>query len=374
MSHKQHILVLSSWYPTRINEFLGNFVQRQARLFSSEHFVTVLHTKAEKECQSIELQDRVDGNFREVIVYHPKGKNRLQSYLFQKKAFQQGLQKISGISMIHSHVILPKGWQFIAAKKQFKCPLIVTEHASYYRNEIKEKRSFIERIILKKMVKKIDLLTAVSPFLRTDLQVEFRTKKIEILPNHIDNKLFTPTKKENATKKEFLHVSTLDEEVKNPKGIIDACQMLVARNKNDFHLTIVSDESTKKWEEYRNQCGLSEYISFHGPIEWQSLPPFYQQSDAFILFSDYETFSIVLGEAWACGIPTLTTSVGIGYNLSPDLGIQVERNSPKSLANAMEKIITNSTLFSPEIIQKYTEQFSSNAVLTQFNKLIKSIL
>ena len=98
--------------------------------------------------------------------------------------------------------------------------------------------------------------------------------------------------------------------------------------------------------------------------------PYYQKSDAFILFSSYETFSIVLAEAWACGIPTLTTPVGIGVNLSQDLGIQIEINSPESLANGMIEIIKNKIKFNPLLISKYAEQFSGENVLRIFKEIV----
>ena len=137
-------------------------------------------------------------------------------------------------------------------------------------------------------------------------------------------------------------------------------------------MTIISDESTEKWEAYSVKNNISEYITFSGPLDWFELAPYYQKSDAFILFSNYETFSIVLAEAWACGIPTITTSVGIGNNLSENLGIQVEINSPESLTNGMLEIMENKRTFNPDMIRKHAEQFSGEKILNIYrNKLEK---
>ncbi len=369
-THSHHILILSSWYPTRDALFVGNFVQRQAELLSTEYQVTVIHSKSDSTIKTIEISDTIKGNLREIIIYHPKGQNLIQKFLLQKKAFKLGLKQIENVTLIHGHVLLPKGLQFIQAKKRFNCPLFVTEHASYYRKEIREKRSFLDKIILKKVNKHIDKLFAVSEFLKNDLQLDFTSKKIEILPNHIDTKVFSPTQFTEEIKTQFLHISTLDEQVKNPKGILDACLLLVKGGQSNFHVTIISDEPTVKWEKYASNNNLSEYITFLGPLEWFELAPYYQKSDAFILNSSYETFSIVLAEAWACGIPTITTSVGIGNNLSEDLGIQIEINSPESLANGMIEIIENKKSFDSILISKHAQKFSSENILSIFKKFI----
>jgi len=367
---QRHILILSSWYPTKDELFVGNFVKRQAELLATNFEVTVLHTKADRHCSEIIISETKKGNLRELIIYHPKGKNILQKYLLQKKAFAKGLKLIQNITLINGHVLLPKAIQFIQAKNYFNCPLHVIEHASYYRKEMRENRSFLDKYLLRISKKYIDKLFVVSSFLKKDLQLDFPNKKIELLPNHIDINVFKPTTSNQNDKTQFLHISTLDEKVKNPKGILDACILLIKKGITKFQLTIICDESTKKWENYSIENQLTEHITFLGPFDWFELAPYYQKSDAFILFSSYETFSIVLAEAWACGIPTLTTPVGIGDNLSPDLGIQIELNSSESLKKAMIKIIEKNKTFDAQLISKYAEKYSGENVLSIYKKLI----
>lgn len=370
MTSKKHILVLSSWYPTQDMPFVGNFVQRQAKLFATKFQVTVLHTKSDESINELKIVEHTEGNFREIVIYHPKEGNLFQKFQNQKKAFKTGLKLIQNVTLIHAHVLLPKGLQFIQAKKHFKCPLLVTEHGSYFRPEARSKRSLVDTLILSKVKRHIDQLTAVSEFSKKDLQLDFPAFKIDILPNHIDTSVFIPQEKEKRRRKEFLHISTLDEQLKNPKGIIDACKKLVDEGTYDFHLTIICDESFEKWLNYSDAELLSDYITFHGAKKWGELVQFYQQSDAFILFSTYETFSIVLTESWSCGIPTLTTPVGIGYNLPEKLGIQVEINSVESLSTAMKTIIHEERVFDSSVIRSYAEPYSGEKIISIFEKII----
>lgn len=368
-----HILVLSSWYPSKNMPHVGNFIKRQAQLFSSKFQITVLHTKSEGDTSDITIVEKTEENFREIIIYHPKGKNLVQKFLLQKKAFKIGLQMIQNVDLIQAHIMLPKGLQFITAKKYFKCPLIVSEQGSYFRPEARKKRTFIDKFILSKLKKHINQLTTASDFSKRDLLSDFTDFTIELLPNHIDINLFAPKQKEKTKRKEFLHISTLDELLKNPKGIIDACLQLKQKGIIDFHLTIICDENSEKWKKYVIDQHLSDFITFEGAKKWGKLADYYQQSDAFILFSNYETFSIVLAESWACGIPTITTPVGIGYDLSNELGIQVEPKSVESLARAMTSIIYEEKSFDSSAIRRHAIPFSEEKIISTFEKIISNV-
>ncbi|MBI1836556.1 MAG: glycosyltransferase family 4 protein [Flavobacteriia bacterium] len=380
MKGVKHILILSSWYPSRNRPFLGNFIQRFAKLISSKYRVTVLYTCSDIALNKIEISENLKGNLREIIAYHPKGKTPFHTLYYQYKAFKKGLNIIQKVDIIHANVLLTKGIQFLIAKRKFKCPLLVLEHASYYRPEVKESRNIYEKMIFALVKPKIDQLAAVSELLKSDLKSDFPNKDIQVLPYHVDLTLFKP-KKISADEKilhdnshfKFIHISTLDETVKDPKGIIDACKLLINGGITNFHLTFISDEPYGKWETYAYSKKLTDYISFIGPLQWGELVPHYQESDAFILFSKYETFSIVLAEAWSCGIPVITTPVGIGKDLPAELGSQVEVNNPESLAKAMHRMIIRKREFDSVAIRKYANRFSPKNVLMTYDGILQKI-
>ena len=118
---------------------------------------------------------------------------------------------------------------------------------------------------------------------------------------------------------------------------------------------------------------MNDVIEVTGSKQWEELPAFYQESDAFILNSIYETFSIVLAEAWACGIPTITTPVGIGYNLSEELGYNTTINDPESLSNAMITFMKNKEQFNSDKIRATGLQYSEEHVLNKLNEIISHV-
>lgn len=369
---------MSSWYPSRVSPFLGNFIQRLAQLIATKYQVSVIYTIADETIKEIELVDSKKGNLREIIVYHPKGKSFFQKLRFQILAFNKAAKRIEKVDFIHANVIFTKGLQFLLAKRKYKKPLLLLEHASYFRKEKRESRSVYEKLILFFIRRKTDHLAVVSELLKSDIAFDFPDESISILPYHLELSLFEPKKQkvemsDSNEPTQFIHISTLDEAVKDPKGILDACKVLVKGGQTNFHLTIISDEPYSKWETYLYSKKITEYVTFKGPLKWDELVPYYQNSDAFILFSKYETFSIVLAEAWACGLPVITTPVGIAKDLKPELGYQVEIGNPESLAKGMYKMMNNKDKFNSTVIRNHAKLFSKEHVLKTYKQLIDSM-
>lgn len=365
-----HVVIASSWYPNKYQPFVGNFVKRQAELIATKHQVTVIHTVSHPGETEFNLEKKVTGNLTEFIVYHPRGKSALKKYSLQKQALKYGLSEVLDADLLISHVILPKGLQFIQLKKELNCAWVHIEHGSYFRKDYWKSMSFMQKMIIKRTVKRIDHFYAVSENLKQEILTHFPQKEIGLLPNHIDTDVFKFASKTTEKIKKFLHISTLEEATKNPKGMIDACKILFDKGILNFHLSIISDESTKKWNDYAIQLDLENHLTFDGPFDWEDLPRWYQQSDAFILNSNYETFSIVVAESWATGTPVISTPVGIATKLPKDLGIQTKADSPESLAAAMETIINEEKAFDSEKIRTSSMKYSSDKVLEQLESII----
>lgn len=368
-SDKKHILILSSWYPSEKHPFLGNFVQRQAILLSRIYTVSVLVTESSED-EEISSTTAEQFGIKEVRVRYPKKEKILEKRKVMEQAMSHGVESLDNVDLIIGHVILPKGLQFVMAKKYFKCPLILVEHGSYFRPSQRENRSWIDKIIIRKVRKHLDEVVAVSEYLKKDMQGDFPKHNIHVIGNHVDAELFHYQAKKAHGKTEFLHISTMDEKTKNPEGIICAFKTLKEEYTN-FRLTIVCDEDTEQWQELVRNFDMEDNVQFIGPLQWNEIAPYYYDADAFVLFSDYESFSIVLAEAWATGTPVITTNVGIAWNMNPSLGILVEKGDRKSLVGALKQFIMDSKeQFDNEKIASYGEQYSDEHILERWEALI----
>jgi len=368
---KPEILILSSWYPTKDQPFLGNFVVRNAQLLQQRYNVTVINTIPSATTSTLTVQENKTNGYREILVTHPRGKNAYSKKRWQKKALKRAFLKTNHFDLILGHVLLPKALQFVIAKKHFDCPLILVEHGSYYREEKLSNWSRLQKYILQYSRKYFYEVIAVSDYLKKDIQSSFPSHHIRVIGNHIDTNAFDLNDSNAKETTEFLHISTLDPATKNPQGIIDACSILDKKGEK-FHLTIICDEDYSEWQAEVHDKGLNKHISFKGPLSWHDLVPYYQKANAFILNSIYESFSIVVAESWATGTPVISTSVGIASEIDPAYGIQIEKNNPESLADAMHTMILKKNNYSPKQLRDRAMLFSEEFILNLWTKTIET--
>lgn len=365
-----HILILSSWYPSEKHPFLGNFVERQAQLLGTKYRITVINTICSDAISKNELATSQKGNITEITATYPNG-STLSRFGDRSRVFSEALKQLTDIDLIIGHVILPHGWLFLRALRALRSPFIWVEHGSYFRTDKKRRWWARERLLRRRVVAGSKAIVAVSETLKKDMERLIHGKDIQVIGNHVDEVLFTHQTKEDTAVKRFLHVSTLDKNTKNPIGIIDACALLKEQNL-PFEMTIVSDEDHTELKKYAIELGLENTVSFIGPRDWNEMPKFYHDADAFVLNSEYETFSIVLAEALSTGTPVVSTGVGIANELSDEALIRVEKDNPASLMEGMSQIISKERTFHSEHIAELAKKYHSKAILNQWSDLIES--
>lgn len=361
-----HLLIVSSWYPNEENPFLGNFVQRNAHLLARKYRISVVNLICCENTENNSVTVVQDGAVREIQARYPNG-SKLARFGNRSRVFSDALKQLDSVDLIIGHVLLPHGWMFLHALRVFKCPLIWVEHGSYFRRDKKRRWSPRERLIRRSMVLRASEIVAVSDTLRNDM-LRYISADIRVIGNHVDEELFAYKEKSASGITQFLHVSTLDRNTKNPIGILDACELLKDEDRA-FHLTVVSDENVEEWSEYAKERGLDDVLTFVGPMQWNEMPDFYHRADAFVLNSDYETFSIVLAEALSTGTPIITTEVGMAPQIPETAKITVQKKNPESLKAAMLKVI-NGHPFDHSAIAQFGSNYHSRAILNAWEQLI----
>jgi glycosyltransferase involved in cell wall biosynthesis len=372
-NRQQHILILSSWYPNRLHPNLGNFVKRQAELIARSYRVTVIHVVADPSIAEEEICESMENGVREFIAYFPAHQAKVIRKIREFSLFNRLLNRIDRPDLIHGHVCLPKGYLFLQAKKHFNAPLIITEHGSYFQPTKQSKWRFSQRFLVRRLNHLVDGFIAVSDALKRDMETSIRDKEINIIPNPVNTALFVPRPTESEDI-HFLHVSTLDDSIKNVSGIIEAFHQVYTQKKHSMRLTIVSDEPYEQWIASTQTNYPDLPVQFIGPLNEHEIVPYFQSCSAFVLFSRYETFSIVLAEALSCGKPIITTPVGIASQLSGDIGIEVKVDDIASLVRGINTFLNNPNHFQSTAIRAHALQFDEHTVLDQLNAYYERFL
>jgi glycosyltransferase involved in cell wall biosynthesis len=154
----------------------------------------------------------------------------------------------------------------------------------------------------------------------------------------LDSNYFKPPKKKPSKENiDFLFVGRLVK-VKNLSYLVKGFYESLKENKKMFLHIVGEGQERNNLETLAEKLNITDFIKFYGVLYKENLLKIYQNSDVFIITSEYESFSMVTTEAMACGLPVIGTNVGFLPNLIKDgeRGFLVELNNINELK---EKIL-----------------------------------
>jgi len=190
-----------------------------------------------------------------------------------------------------------------------------------------------------------------------------------IIPNVVNTNVFNFQNDKPATKFfTFLHISTLDDSIKNVSGIIDAFEKLEQPN---LILKIVGDGPIDWILNRVKTIKSSNTIIVNKEMKHQDVATEMQLADVFVLFSNIENLPLVLIESISCGTPFISSNVGGVAELhNNELGVLVEAGNVEELTTEMNNIIKNLNKYNPQKIRQFAiDQYSEEVVGKKFNDL-----
>jgi glycosyltransferase involved in cell wall biosynthesis len=370
------VLFLSSWYPTRDNPTMGNFVEKHAEAVALCAKVTVLHVCFSKDLNvSREIVTEEKNNITSHIVYLKKG--RIKIPVIREiiklwriiRAYQQAYKQIfkdEGPDIVHANILIPVGLIAYLFFKTKKIPYIITEHWTGYLpgDPNKPGRSMI---FFRHFANKARFLTPVTDNLGKAIQSFGIKNNFRVVPNVVDTEVFKEKVNKTKRRKHILHVSSLLDVQKNFSGILLALGKLKTKG-IDFIVEVISDGDFEQYKKTIDSMNLSENIIFHGKKNTKEVADIMQQCDLLLLFSNYENFPCVIPEAWSCGLPVLSTNVGgISEYMNEENGILIEPNDMDALGGKLEIMLTAMDTFDSHKIRNFAvDHFSYKVIGSQF--------
>ena len=366
----------------------GIFVKDQAEVLARKYDIAVLFPKLTpwREAFRKKFLVRMRGVVRENIKeFSVKGAlpPRMPApvwYYFYLWVAAFGLKRISRVwgrpDIIHAHVVLPAGWAAKRLGDKHRVPVVLTEHSGPFKVHLATVK---DRTLVREAMNGVNQVVAVSPALASDIHSFIPTVEVRILGNVIRSDIFKPTvglqKRRTSRNTIFLSVGSLNE-AKGVSHLITAAGILWKKGQRSFELVIGGEGPERpRLQVLSRSLGISNHCRFLGMLSRAEVCYWMQHCDVFVLPSLGETFSVVLGEAMACGKPVIATRCGGPEYVVPDeAGILVEMGDAKSLACAMEKFITGQVEFDPHRIREsILDRFGEEVFLAKMSDVYRKL-
>ncbi|HNU54603.1 MAG TPA: glycosyltransferase [Candidatus Syntrophosphaera sp.] len=275
--------------------------------------------------------------------------------------------------LIHAQVTFPAGYVAMRLAEKHGLPYIITEHSGPFPFPEFLKRGAISPLITEPL-KAAERIVAVSSHLKQEIRTKTGLEAL-VIPNPVNTDFFIPSA--NPRPEGPLRLFTLST-ISTSKGSADLLQALklLSLKTKDWHLFWGGAGPLLNWARQKAEDeGLRDHIIWLGRLSpTQSLEQ-YQLCDFYVMPSRFESFSLVIAEALACGKPVVATNCGGPRDLVNDLcGILVPKQNPAALAEALLKMGANFSSYSPQAIREHCVQnFGHKAVTARIGELYQSV-
>ena len=132
--------------------------------------------------------------------------------------------------------------------------------------------------------------------------------------------------------------------LKNHRRLIEAFALAVTENDLPHELVIAgrdADVTRADLAEVATGAGIGDRVRLTGPYPQQDLPALLANADAMAYVSLYETFGHPVLEAFAFGLPLVTSNVAGAAEVAGEAAEKADPQSVKSIAVALGRVLTS---------------------------------
>ncbi len=294
-----------------------------------------------------------------------------------EKSLNSYIQKFGKPDVLHTHNIEFAGMVGIFLSRNYKIPLVHTEHSCTHKfGTYKEHESQA----IANAFNKINHKFAVSPSLAELIESKYELKNGSVgwHANVIDKDFqeVTADKKEDNNRNiMILSIGSLIS-IKRHDFLIEAFTRSFKNDSNIF-LNIIGDGVLMEpLKDKINSLKMSGKIKLCGLMDRKMIKKELRRCDFLVHPSDYETFGVVLIEALALGKPVVATKCGGPECIvNSSNGILVERDSINSLSSGLEAMSKSFDSYNAQQIKNdLINQFGSNSFLKKTKEIYQTAI
>jgi glycosyltransferase involved in cell wall biosynthesis len=367
------IAVIPAWYPTQGRPLDGIFVRDHARAAARDNDVAVLVNEGDTPPGRLySVDDGVEDGLRTFRIRHSRiPQLGTAGYLLGILTALRRLRREGrAVDLLHAHVHRA-AWTAMLVRSVTRLPVVVSEHSSEFAS------SGISRGALRRArisFPRADLVCPVSEYLRTQIEAHGIEANFRVVPNPVDTDLFSaPRPPAGATRPARIIAVAALQPMKGIQHLLEA----LAQHRSDFVLDVVGEgPSRAEYEGLARQAGLADRVVFHGFQPKPVVASLMQSADFLVLPSLGETFSVVVVEAMACGLPVLATRVGgVPELVDERTGMLVEPASSEALRAGIAHMLAHHGEYPRELIrERAVSRYSLDAIGDTWTAVYRSVL
>ncbi len=278
--------------------------------------------------------------------------------------------------LVHAHTSYLDGNAGVRAARLGNVPLVITEHTgpfSLLANHV------LKRIVTRRAVNAAQRVLCVGDSLRADMRKELSLPNahIDVLSNGYDHHTFR-MKDHSDNRSNGIRALWVGHfvPVKRIDRLVEAFSRIAA-DIPELTLSLMGDgeglEAAKHDVEKR---GLSERILFLKASDRGGVSSAMREHDFLVVSSEVETFSLVTIEAFASGLPVLSTRCGGPEDLIADQGLgRLVTNDIEGIAAGLEDMCRNIKDFdSAHIATRAASGYSWDSVAKELKGIYRELL
>lgn len=341
------VFVVSDWYPTGPGDPAGCFVRNQALAAATRHEVAVLHLAAPQRGPARpRLETEQDGPLYTLRLRRRPGPPLTAGNV---AAVVGALRRLSARGfvpdLIHAHEV-GAGFAAVRAGGARRRPVVVSVHFSGFA--LGQVRGISARLA-RGAFARADAVCPVSESLRERMEQGGWPGRFRVVPNVVDIDRFVPGAPAAGVPR-IVVVAALTP-VKGVEQLVEAAGLLAERGAS-FHVDLVGDGELREPLMRRiERLGLNERVELHGTLSSDAVAALMRDAAFAVVPSVWETFSVVLSEAMACGLPVVATAVGaLPERVGEHNGILVAPDDPACLAGGIAQMLERYGSYNREAI------------------------
>jgi glycosyltransferase involved in cell wall biosynthesis len=389
-SKRDFILFFPTWYPTKKHPKPGDSINRLAKALSHDFRIVVLYVGGSNDVTGrYQVEHLLEDGIETHRLLYRRRNLESKAGIFQKinfmfwhvylsiKGFKFILKKHGKPALVHVHVLTRNALMALLFLWRYRVGYCITERWSRYFDDKLFSRNTLHGWLTRFVVKKSKGISVVSEALKIAMQRNgIQHKKFFITPNVVETEIFSYQPRSKNDTPVFIHVSCFVNRDKNIAGIVRAANMLDKLGYK-FDLKLIGDGVDRRSieEMSKKMVWHNVKLTFEGDKTQPELAPFYNEADALIIFSNYETFCNVVAEAHCSGVPVIATKIAALPELvNENNGIFVSVKNEHELGEAMIRFCQGRTNFDSEQIADTANSIYGQHAIIKSMRLFYSAL